>query len=131
MTLNSSNVIFTYSRQEAIADGEQTCVSDIYPTDCRLYKYPVYFTREVMGLFEKSFDPGAIVWDICYMSIKNPSRTELNQATYQFGVIVENASRKPDFVEDGLNCYNLIVQVGATDFDNPAPAVTIMFLEER
>ena len=37
MTLNSMNVIFTYSRQEAIEDEEQTCVSELYPNDCRLY----------------------------------------------------------------------------------------------
>ncbi len=65
------------------------------------------------------------------MSVKSPSRIELNESTCQFSVIVENADRTPDFVEDGSNCYNLIVQVGATDFDNPAPAVTIMFPEER
>ncbi len=112
-------------------DGEQTCVSDLYPSDCRLYKYPVYFTKAVMGLLEHSGNPALIVWDIIYMSIKSPSRIELNESTYQFGVIVENADRTPDFVEDGSNCYNLIVQVGATDFDDPAPSVTIMFPEER
>ncbi len=131
MPSNQSNIIFTYSRKDAINDGEQTCVSNLYPNDCRLYKYPIYFTKSVMGLIGDSKDPGCIVWDICYMSVNSPSRKELNQATYQFGVIVENAFRKPDFVEDGSNCYILIVQVGATDFDNPAPAVTIMFPDER
>lgn len=131
MTFLESDIIFTYSRKEAIADGEQTCVSALYPHDCRFYKHPVYFTRAVMGLLEGSPNPGLIVWDIVYMSLKSPSRIKLNEATYQFGVIVENTSRKPDFIEDGSNCYNLITQVGATDFDDPEPAVTIMFPEER
>ena len=131
MPFNKSDIIFTYSRKEAIEDGEQTCVSDLYPSDCRLYKYPVYFTKSVMGLIGDRKDPGAIVWDIVFMSIKSSSRIKLNESTYQFGVIVENADRTPDFVEDGSNCYSLIVQVGATDFDDPAPAVTIMFPEDR
>ncbi len=112
-----NDVIFTYSRKEAIADGMQVCVSKLYSNDCRLYKYPVYFTREVMGLLEKSVDPGGIVWDICYMSVVSPSLLKLNQATYKFSVIVQGASKEPDFIEDGLRIYNLIVQAGPTDFD--------------
>ncbi|MDJ0578308.1 MAG: hypothetical protein QNJ65_24540 [Xenococcaceae cyanobacterium MO_234.B1] len=45
-------------------------------------------------------------------------------------MIIQNDLIEPDFYEDGLPCYTLIVQVGATDFDDPAPAVTIMFPDE-
>ncbi len=128
--MNESDIIFTYTRKEAIADNEQTCISELYPSDCRVFKYPVYFTRRVMSLLENSHDPGVIVWDICYMSVKSPSRIELSPSTVKFSVIIENAEIKPDFVEDGCPCYTLICQVGATDFDDPADAVTVMFPEE-
>ncbi len=128
--MNIEDIIYTYSRQDAIADGEQTLISEIYPDDCRIYKYPVYFTRKVMSLLVSSNDPGGIVWDICYMSVKSPSRIELSPSMVKFSVIIENAEIKPDFVEDGCPCYTLFCQVGATDFDNPAPAVTVMFPEE-
>ncbi len=83
-----------------------------------------------MSLLENSHDPGVIVWDICYMSVKSPSRIELSPSTVKFSVIIENAEIKPDFVEDGCPCYTLICQVGATDFDDPAEAVTVMFPDE-
>ena len=128
--MNEFDVIYTYTRKEAIEDGEQTCISEIYPNDCRLFKYPVYFTRKVMSLLENSQDPGAVVWDICYMSINSSSRIELSASTIKFSVIIENAEIKPDFVEDGLPFYTLICQVGATDFDDRTPAVTVMFPDE-
>ena len=128
--MNKSDIIYTYTRSQAIADNEQTCISELYPSDCRVFKYPVYFTRKVMSLLENSHDPGGIVWDICYMSVKSPSRIELSPSTVKFSVIIENAEIKPDFVEDGCPCYTLICQVGATDFDDPAPAVTVMFPDE-
>ena len=46
--MNEFDVIFTYTRQEAIADGEQTCISELYPDDCRVFKYPVYLTRDIL-----------------------------------------------------------------------------------
>lgn len=128
--MDESNVIFTYTRKQAIADGEQVCISELYPSDCRLFKYPVYFTRKVLSLLGNSDDCGGIVWDICYMSLKSPSRVKLNESTYKFSLIIQNDLIEPDFYEDGLPCYTLIVQVGATDFDDPAPAVTIMFPDE-
>lgn len=128
--MHEFDTIFTYSRQDAIADGEQICISEIYPSDCRVFKYPVYLTRKVMILVEESHYPSGVVWDLCCMAAYSPSRTELNGSTVKFSVIVENTSIKPDFIEDGCPCYKLIAQVGATDFDDPAPAVTIMFPEE-
>ena len=128
--MNEFDVIYTYTRKEAIADNEQTCISQLYPSDCRVFKYPVYFTRRVMSLLENSQDPGGVVWDICFMSVKSPSRIELSPSTVKFSLIIENAEIKPDFIEDECPCYTLICQVGATDFDDDTPAVTVMLPDE-
>ena len=128
--MNEFEVIYTYTRKQAIEDGEQTCISQLYPSDCRLFKYPVYFTHKVMSLIENSHHPGAVVWDICYMATKSTSRVELSPSTVKFSVIIENTEIKPDFVEDGCPCYTLVWQVGATDFDDHTPAVTVMFPDE-
>ena len=60
--MNQDNLIFSYTRAEAIKDGLQVCVSDLFPNDTEIYKYPVYFTSEVWELCQSQ---GAIVWDIC------------------------------------------------------------------
>ncbi len=124
------NIIFRYSRKQAIEDGIQTCISDKYPSDCRLYKYPVFFTNTVMALLEGKEDPGAIVWDIVFMSVKSPMKKEISPSMVEFGVLIQGCARSPDFIEEGINGYKLIVEIGPKDFDDPSPVVTVMFPEE-
>ena len=49
----------------------------------------------------------------------------------RYSVIVEGASRTPDFFEDTCPCYRLIAECGAKDIDDPTPVITIMFPDER
>ena len=124
--MNQENLIYTYSRKQAIDEGLQICISELFPHDTRMYKFPVYFTIEVWQLCQGK---GVIVWDICYMAAivgKNQ-----NASIIEFDVIVMNAQRTPDFLEDNAPCYTLWAECGAKDFNDPSPAITIMFPEEH
>ncbi|BAZ47160.1 hypothetical protein NIES4102_42060 (plasmid) [Chondrocystis sp. NIES-4102] len=118
--------IFTYSRKQAIEDGFQVCVSDLYPNDTAMYKYPVYFTSKVWHLAQEQ---SAIVWDICYMAYIIARNSD--SSLISFSVMVLDSEIAPDFLEDEYPCYTLFAECGADDLDNPSPAVTIMFPEER
>ncbi|WP_019503227.1 DUF6573 family protein [Pleurocapsa sp. PCC 7319] len=127
MIFQPSDLIHSYTHQQAIEDGFQVCVSDQFPNDTRMFRFPVYFTAEVWKL---SQGKGAIVWDICYMAAL-ASKSQQNDSSFiQFSVIVNGAERKPDAKEDTLPCYRLSAQIGPQDIDDPAPVITIMFPDE-
>lgn len=133
MLFTQEDVIYTYTRQQAIADGEQVLV------DCELSKeagfsYPVYLTRSVwqlvqMAVTNKKYcnDTEGVLWDILWMSKLAIKRHALANKpltdTIGFTVIVTGAGQKRN--------HYMFIQVGATDFDNSAPAITIMFPEDR
>jgi len=125
---DNSDVISSYSRRQAVEDGLQVCVSELFPNDTRMYKFPIYFTSAVWKLCQGQ---SAVVWDICYMAAKASKANQSDSSTVLYSVIVEGAEKKPDFVEDGSNCYCLIAQCGATDIDDPRPCITFMFPEEH
>jgi hypothetical protein len=71
-------VISSYSRAQAIDDGVLVDLSGLFPSDTRLYKWPVACTAAVWSLIEKVclqrgtgelINLGAWVWDLCWMSI--------------------------------------------------------------
>lgn len=112
--------ISVYSRSQAIEDGVLADLSTLFPSDTRLYKYPVACTSAVWDLIEKaskkeaSTAPG-IVWDICYMSAKFPV-AKLDESTRLFKVII------------GRKTYTLKVNCGPGD--NAEPVITIMLRNE-
>jgi hypothetical protein len=61
-----NNPLCTYSRQDAIGDGFLIEVSDLYPRDTRMFKYPVAITNEIWELIEGE-NAGAWIYDICWM----------------------------------------------------------------
>jgi hypothetical protein len=133
----TTEIIVAYTRKEALEDGEQILLSEKCPTECKLYRHPVYCTAEVWNLTESAVssldhrnDLAGIVWDIMFMSAKAPGRKMLDERTCEFVVIVQGADRKPDYISDELPHYRMISKCGPTDIDNPSPCITIMFPEE-
>ena len=122
------NVIHSYSRKQAVEEGFQTCVSKLFPNESRMYKHPVYFTSSVWELCQEN---AVIVWDICFMSFFKVKRQNDDSSLIEFTVAVENAQRKPDFLEGDTPIYKLCIEIGAADIDDPTPAITIMFPEDR
>ncbi len=66
-----------------------------------------------------SFD--GVLWDICYMSIA--TGTMLNDRLKKFKVIITGTGKQ--------KYHTLYVECGATDFDDPAPALTFMLPEDN
>ena len=128
MIFQPSDLIHSYTRKQAIEEGVQVSVSERFPSDTRMFRFPVYFTAEVWKLCQGK---GLIIWDICYMTAIASLRQQNDSSIIQFSVIVEGAERKPDVKEDTLPCYRLLAAIGAKDLDDPAPVITIMFPDER
>lgn len=119
------NFIYSYTREQALQDGLQVCVSERFADDTKLYKYPVYFTSQVWELCQAK---GGIIWDICYMAYLKSKNNDVS--IINFSVIVEGADQQPDFFEDVFPCYRLLAHCGAKDLNDPQPVITIMFPDE-
>ena len=122
-------VVYSYTRKQAVEDGCQVLLTGDHAALARDFgwKYPIYFTRGVWGLIEQSAafenDPNdltGILWDFF-----------LNA---RFGKDVTEDIRKfyVTINKDGRRQRHLFyIQVGPTDIDDPAPALTIMQEEDR
>ena len=62
------------------------------------------------------------------MSVRDPGRKEILGGTgTEFTVIITGASVEPDLIECEQPLYRLQAICGPKDFDDPSPAITIMF----
>jgi hypothetical protein len=117
---DDAEVISSYTRAQAIEDGVLADLSTLFPSDTRLYKYPVACTSAVWNLIETAAkkdtsNAAAIVWDICYMSAKFPV-AKIDESTMLFKVII------------GRKTHTLKVNCGPGD--NAEPVITIMLRNE-
>ncbi len=110
--------IHKYTRKQAIADGVLIDVTAMYPSDTRMYKYPVAFTSEVWALIAGKHE-AVWVWDICYMSIKYVV-DQPNPSTVIFEVILPS---KPS--SEKTETYRL--KGVCSPGDEFEPVITIMF----
>ena len=123
------DVISMYTRKQAIEDGFQVQLTEVH---AKLaieagYLYPVFLTTGVFSLIEKACskpkhfnDFTGVLWDILWMS--RAYSKPLNDFTSSFEVIITGTGRK--------RIHKMLIKCGATDFDNPAPAFTIMLPDE-
>jgi len=122
--MGETNLIFSYTRKEAIEDGMQSLLTGVDADMARsIYKYPVYFTCGVSGLIDravknnKPLDYLGIVWDILWMSVKNSKVT--GDSSRSFEVKINGKWR------------TIWVECGAKDIDDPEPVLTFMLPEEN
>ena len=116
-------VISSYSRGEAIADGVLVDLTVTNPEECREnYKYPVACTAAVWGVIEHAVnnpkwcnDLKGVVWDVLYMSRKYIVR-RIDPTSHIFRVTIKGAGRK--------SVYDWKVVCGPGD--NAEPVLTIM-----
>lgn len=114
-------VIYSYTRKQAIEDGYLHPVSELFPNDCRIYKYPVCFSNEVVNLIEGD-NMGAWVWDICVMSAKYPTK-RLSETRQLFKI---GLPRKAGTT--ATKTYELMAICGPAD--DGSPCITICFPNE-
>ena len=117
------NIIYAYTRKQAVEDGEQV---DVSTTAAEAgIRFPVFLTRRVFDAYVAvppnvtGQDEAGRLWDIVSMfrfAIKG-SRDAGDRIAYSLYVRSDN--RRPRLVK-------LVAVCGAHDMDAPEPAITVM-----
>jgi hypothetical protein len=119
---SESDMIFVYTRAQAIADGVLIDLTSCFPSDTRMFKWPLACTSSVWNLIESAasaeeVDPALYVWDVAYMAhVAIKSATNSGSSELPFEV-------KMPLTENGAE-YKLKLVCGPGD--NGEPVLTIM-----
>ena len=121
------NIIYAYTRKQAVEDGEQV---DVSTTAAEAgIRFPVFLTRRIFDAYVTvppnvtGQDEAGRLWDIVWMlrlAIKS-SRNAGERIAYS--LYVRNDNRRPRLVK-------LVASCGALDMDDPQPAITLMMPDE-
>jgi len=123
-----SELLFTYTRAQALADGFQV---DVTTTAQEAgIKVPVFITRGVYSQYVQvpadvtGQDERGRLWDIVWMMRHAIRRAQPGRVRLPVLLYVRNSDRLP------ARLTKLIAMVGPVDIDNPAPAITVMLPDE-
>jgi hypothetical protein len=128
--VHQQQVIHSYTRQEAIENGEQILASGELANIARSigYKYPVYMTRGVFELVEKAVnnqkhcnDWNGVFSDLMTMS-RHCARV-ISPSCNQFVCIITGTGR--------VKKHTFYLEVGAMDINDPEPVMTLMLPDDR
>lgn len=122
------DVIYTYTRANAVADGIQV---DVTKTAQEAgIRFPVFITRGVYEAYV-AVPPGVTgqdeagrLWDIVWMLRFAILRSKPGAAYLPVALYVRNSDHQP------AQLVKLIAAAGPLDVDNPAPAITVMRPDE-
>ena len=121
-------VIFAYTRAQAIADGVQVDVSTV-ATEAGI-RFPVFLTRSVFDAYVtvppnvSGQDEAGRLWDVVWMLRFAIRKAAQGHSRLSFALYVRNDNRAPRLVK-------LIATCGAFDMDDPKPAITVMLPDEN
>ena len=110
-------VIYSYSRAQAINDGVLIDISAMYPITRRLYKFPIACTDSVWNVIQSTGHENllGIVAKVLVASQQNIT-TRIDEASHLFAVTLENAAPHEHWT------FKIMVHGG----DNHEPVITIM-----
>ena len=113
-------VIYSYTREQAIADGVLVDLSGSFPTR-RLYKHPIACTSAVWEAMESTGHDNltGVVFKVLYASINNKTRL-IDETSHIFNVTLDGASPRERWN------FKVMCHPG----DNLEPVLTIMLPEE-
>ena len=120
-------VIYSYTRAQAVADGVQVEVSKV-AAEAGI-KFPVFITRTVFDSFVavpegvSGQDEAGRLWDVVWMLRFAIRKAQHGQSRLPFALYVRNDNHKPRLIK-------LIATCGAHDIDDAQPAITVMLPEE-
>lgn len=120
-------VIYSYTRSQAVADGVQVEVSTI-AVEAGIH-FPVFLTRTVFDAYVAvppnvtGQDEEGRLWDILWMLRFAIQRSRAGVDRMHFALYVRNDNRAPKLVK-------LIATCGPLDIDDPHPAITVMMPDE-
>ena len=116
-------VIYSYTRSQAIADGEQV---EVTKTAAEAgIRFPVFLTR---GVYEQcvAVPPGVAgqdeagrLWDVVWMTRMAIIRARPGCDRLPVALYVRNDNHRPRLLK-------LVAMCGPLDIDEPAPAITLM-----
>ncbi len=121
------NIIYAYTRKQALEDGYQVDVS----TTAREagIRFPVFITRTAFDAYVtvppnvSGQDEAGRLWDIVWMLRFAIRKAAPGQDRLPFALYVRNDDRAAKLVK-------LIATCGALDMDDPQPAITVMMPDE-
>jgi hypothetical protein len=120
-------VIYAYTRKQALADGFQVEVTATAQEAG--IRFPVFLTRAVFDAYVTvpqgvtGQDEAGRLWDIVWMLRFAIRNAQSGQGRLPFALYVRNDNRRPKLVK-------LIATCGALDMDDPQPAITVMMPDE-
>jgi hypothetical protein len=120
-------VIYAYTRKQAVADGVQVDVSSV-ASEAGI-RFPVFLTRTVFDAYvavppnSPHQDEAGRLWDIVWMLHFAIRKSAHGQSRLPFALYVRNDDGAPRLVK-------LIAMCGAFDVDDPKPAITVMLPDE-
>ena len=127
----SNDIIYVYSRKQALEDGVQVDanIGELAEVTRQHFKYPVYMTGAVYDLIERAvnnpkwMNDWKGVWhDICWMCRQASRRLRAGESVTRFKVIIRGAGKQ--------SLYTMRAVCEAKDFDDPQPVITIMMADE-
>src|ERR1017187_9538014 len=120
-------VIFSYTRSQAVADGVQVEVSKTAQEAG--IRFPVFLTRAVYDAYV-TVPPGVTaqheagrLWDILTMTRFAILRSRPGCDRLPVALYVRNDNHRPRLIK-------LLAACGALDMDDPQPAITVMMMGE-
>ena len=120
-------IIYSYTRKQAIADGVQVDVSSAAKEAG--IRFPVFITRTAFDAYVtvppnvSGQDEAGRLWDVVWMLRFAIRKTVSGQSRLPFALYVRNDNRAPRLVK-------LIAMCGPLDMDDPQPAITVMMPDE-
>jgi hypothetical protein len=121
------DVVYSYTRAQAIADGVQVEVSKV-AAEAGI-KFPLFLTRTVFDAYVavppdvSGQDEAGRLWDIVWMTRFAILRAKPGVDRIPVALYVRNDNRAAKLVK-------LIATCGPLDIDNPKPAITVMMPDE-
>ena len=120
-------IIYSYTRAQAVADGFQIEVSKV-AAEAGI-RFPVFLTRAVFDAYV-SVPPNVIgqdeagrLWDIVWMLRFAIRKAQAGQNRLPIALYVRNDNRRARLVK-------LIATCGPLDIDDPRPAITVQMVGE-
>ena len=120
-------VIYAYTRKQAVTDGEQVDVSTVAGEAG--IRFPVFITRTAFDAYVtvppdvSGQDEAGRLWDVVWMLRFAIRKAVSGQSRLPFALYVRNDNRAPRLVK-------LVAMCGALDMDDPQPAITVMMPDE-
>lgn len=132
-------VIYAYTRKQAIEDGQQHELNKLHPQACSRFKYPIYITNAAYGLLQeaaegdKRFSLDALVYRVIAKALATVQAQRVDEQSdlLTFNIPLTGMQTTPDSMGIEYPLYTFLMACGATDIDNPAPCLTLMRPEDN